>query len=114
SHWHRSGFHKVERLRFRTDLRFFDCDVVRPAAAESWITVNRVAHFEPGDVRTRLFHDACDVVSRNQRQMSAEFPRILPAERERIGWIHAAGDYAHQRFIIVWFWSRNLFNLEHI
>ncbi len=46
--------------------------------------------------------------------MGPEFFRILSAERERIGWIDAAGDHADEHFIVVWLWSLNLFNLEHI
>ena len=46
--------------------------------------------------------------------MCAEFLRVFSAECERIGWIDAAGDHAHERFIVVRFWSLNLFNLEHI
>ena len=39
--------------------------------------------------------------------MRAKFARIFPAERERIGWIDAARDHAHKRFIFVRFWPRN-------
>ena len=46
--------------------------------------------------------------------MGAEFLRIFPAERERIRWIDAARDHAHERFIFIRLWSLNLFNLEHI
>ena len=45
--------------------------------------------------------------------MRAEFLRVFPAECERIGWIDAAGDHAHQRFIVVRLWSLHLFNLQH-
>jgi hypothetical protein len=45
--------------------------------------------------------------------MGAEFLCIFPAERERIGWIDAAGDHAHERFVAVRFWSRHLLNLQH-
>jgi hypothetical protein len=43
-----------------------------------------------------------------------EFFRIPSAERERIGWIDAAGNHADEHFIVVWFGSLNLFDLEHI
>jgi hypothetical protein len=46
--------------------------------------------------------------------MGAEFLCVFAAERERIGWINAAGDHAHERFIFIRLWSLDLFNLEHI
>ena len=114
THRDRRGFHKVERLGFCSDFPLFNCNVIRPAAAERWVTIDRVAYFELGDVCARFFHDSSDVVARNQWQMRAEFFRVFPAECERIGWIDAAGDHAHERFIVVRFWSLHLFNLEHI
>src|SRR5262249_23551578 len=87
---------------------------IRPSTAESRITVDRVACFEPGDVCARLFHDARDIVPRNQRQMGAEFLCVFPAERERIGWIDAAGDHARERFIIRRLWSLHLLNFQYI
>ncbi len=105
---------KLKRFGFCSDFPFFDCDVIRPTAAESWITVNRVAYFELGDVRARFFHDASDVVTRNQRQMRAEFLSVFAAECERIGWIDAAGNHAHERFVVVRFWSLHLLQLQHI
>ena len=89
-------------------------DVIRPAAAERWITVNRVAYFELGDVRAGFFHDASNVVARDQRQMRAEFLRVFPAERERISWIDAAGDHAYERFVVVRLWSLHLLKLQHV
>src|SRR5215471_11549450 len=46
--------------------------------------------------------------------MGTEFLCVFPAERERVGWIDAAGDHAHERFIVVRLRSLDLFNLEHI
>src|SRR5262249_7270318 len=81
SHWNGGGLYKVERPGFRSDFPFFYRHVIRPAAAESWITVNRVAYFEFRDVCPRLLHNASDVVARNQRQMRSEFLGVFPAQR---------------------------------
>ena len=45
--------------------------------------------------------------------MRAEFLRIFSAERERVGWIDAAGDHAHERFILLRFWPRHLLEFQH-
>jgi len=114
THWDSGCFHKVEGLWFRSHFPFFDIYVIGPAPAERWITVNLIADFELSDVCTRFLHDTGNIVSRDQRQVCAEFLRVLSAECERIGWIDAAGDHAHERFIVVRLWSLHLFNLEHI
>jgi hypothetical protein len=46
--------------------------------------------------------------------MGAEFLRIFSTECERIGWIDAAGDHAHERFVVVRLWSLHLLKLQHI
>ena len=114
AHRYSRGFHEVERLWFRSNFPFFDGHVIRPTTAESRITVNRVAYFELGNVRPRFLDNRSDVVARNQRQMGAELLRVFPAERERIGWIDAAGDHAHERFIVVRFRSLYSLKLQHI
>src|SRR5262249_24606304 len=105
--------YKVERPGFRSDFPFFYRHVIRRAAAESWITVNRVAYFEFRDVCPRLLHNASDVVARNQRQMRSEFLGVFPAQRYRVRWVYAACDHAHERFIVRRLWPRHMLKLEH-
>src|SRR5256886_10905582 len=44
--------------------------------------------------------------------MRAEFARIFPTERERVGWIDAARNHAHQNFFFVRLRSRDLFQFQ--
>ena len=106
AHRDRCGFYKVERFWFRSHFPFLDRDVIRPTAAKRWVAIDRVAHFELPNVRADFLDDTSDVVSRNQRQMGAEFLRVFPVERQWISWIDAAGDHTHERFIIVRLWPR--------
>src|SRR5438132_10736651 len=46
--------------------------------------------------------------------MRAEFLCVFPAERKRVSWIHAARDYAHERFIVLRLGSRHLFKFQHV
>src|SRR4029077_17533970 len=86
AHRDRCGFGKAERFWFRGHFPLLDRDVLRPATSEGWVTVDCITRFKACYFRARFLHDPSDVVTRNQRQMRPEFPRVLAAEGERIGW----------------------------
>ena len=65
THGYRRCFHEVERLGLYCNFPLLDGDVISPAAAESWVTVNRVAHFEFRHVCSRFLYDSGDFVTRN-------------------------------------------------
>ena len=44
--------------------------------------------------------------------MRAELLRVFPAERERVGRIHAARDHAHERFVVLRLRPRHFFKLQ--
>ena len=114
AHRHRCGFGKVERFWFRGHFPLLDRDVLRPATSEGWVTVNCITRFKVCYFRARFLHDPSDVVTRNQRQMRPEFPGVLAAEGERIGWIDPACNYAHENFIFLGLWARHFFELQHL
>src|SRR4029077_21023974 len=109
AHRHRRGVYKVQSLGLCCNFPLLDSDELGPATSESRIAINRIAHFEFRDVCSRFLYDSGDFVTRNQWQVRAEFARIFPAERERVCWIDAAGNHAHESFIFVRLRSRDLF-----
>src|SRR5437667_5273022 len=114
AHRYRRGFDKVQRLGFRGHFPFLDRDVICPAATERWITVNRIAHLELGDVCAGFFYDAGDLVAGDEWQMRAEFLCVFTAERERVSWIDSASDYAHECFIVFRLGPRHLFKFQQV
>src|SRR5436309_15662019 len=81
AHWYRSCFNKVEGPGLRRYLPLPDGDVIRPPAAESWITVNSLAYYKFCDVRAHLLDDSVNFIARDQSQVGAEFAPVSPAER---------------------------------
>ena len=65
AHRHRRGVGKTQRRGLRSYFAFGDGDVIRPAAAKSWVAINRVARFELCDFCSCFLNDPGDVVARN-------------------------------------------------
>ena len=100
-------------MRLRSDFAFGNGDVLRPAATESRVAVNGVAHLEPCHFRARFLHHAGNVVAGDQRQVRPEFSGVFPAERERVGWVDAARNHTHEHFILLRLRPRHLFEFQH-
>ena len=114
AHRHRCGFGKVKRFRFRGYFPLLDRDVLGPATSEGRVTINCITRFKVCHFRASFLHDAGDVVTRNQRQMGPELPSVLATEGERIGWIDATRNYAHERFIFLGLRPRHFFELQQL
>src|SRR6266481_3027721 len=80
AHRYRRSFRETQRRGLRSDLFFGDGNVLRPAAAKSRVTINRVTRFEFCNFYSRFLNDPGDVVPWNQWQVRSEFSSEFTAE----------------------------------